>query len=87
MGWTFMFVGGTAFLTECHRPEERARVQALNDFLVFGTVAAASLTSGALQHAHGWAIVNLFVLMPILVVFAATSALLIHKHRLAQKTA
>jgi MFS family permease len=87
MGWNFMFVGGTAFLTECHRPEERARVQALNDFLVFGTVAAASLTSGALQHAHGWAIVNLFVLMPILVVFAATSALLIHKHRLAQKTA
>jgi MFS family permease len=87
IGWNFMFVGGTALLTECHRPEERARVQALNDFLVFGTVATASLTSGALQHAHGWTIVNMGVLLPILVVFAATSALLIHKRRLARKTA
>ncbi|MBM3952318.1 MAG: MFS transporter [Rhodospirillales bacterium] len=87
MGWNLMFVGGTALLTECHRPEERARVQALNDFMVFGAVALASLTSGALQHAQGWMIVNLFVLMPILAVFTATTALLIHRHRLAQKTA
>jgi MFS family permease len=86
-GWNFMFVGGTALLTECHRPEERARVQALNDFLVFGTVSASALTSGALQHAHGWAIVNLGVVMPILIVFAAAAGLLIHRRRLAGKTA
>jgi MFS family permease len=87
MGWNFMFVGGTALLTECHRPEERARVQALNDFLVFGTVSASSFTSGALQHGHGWAVVNLGVVMPILVVFAAAAWLLIHRRRLARKTA
>ena len=87
MGWNFMFVGGTALLTECHRPEERARVQALNDFLVFGTVSAASFTSGALQHAHGWMVVNLGVVMPILAVFSAATWLLIHRRRVAQKTA
>ena len=87
MGWNFMFVGGTALLTECHRPEERARVQALNDFLVFGTVSAASFTSGALQHAHGWMVVNLGVVIPILAVFSAATWLLIHRRRLVQKTA
>ena len=87
MGWNFMFVGGTALLTECHRPEERARVQALNDFLVFGTVSAASFTSGALQHAHGWMVVNLGVVMPILAVFSAATWLLIHRRRVTRKTA
>ena len=87
IGWNFMFVGGTTLLAECHRPEERARIQALNDFLVFGTVSAASLSSGALQHAHGWAVVNLGVVIPILVVFSATAGLLIHRRRLAEKTA
>jgi MFS family permease len=87
IGWNFMFVGGTALLTESHRPEERARVQALNDFLVFGTVAAASFSSGALQHAHGWSVVNTGVIVPILIVFAATTWLLIHRRRLAEKTA
>ncbi|MSO85234.1 MAG: MFS transporter [Rhodospirillales bacterium] len=87
MGWNFMFVGGTTLLTECYRPEERARVQALNDFLVFGTVAASSFTSGALQHGHGWAVVNFGIVMPILIVFAAAAWLLIHRRRLAQKTA
>lgn len=87
IGWNFMFVGGTALLTECHRPEERARIQALNDFLVFGTVSAASFTSGALQHAHGWMVVNLGVVTPILAVFAAAAWLLIHRRKLARKTA
>ena len=87
MGWNFMFVGGTALLTECHRPEERARVQAVNDFLVFGMVSVSSLTSGALQHGHGWAVVNLGIVLPILVVFAAAAWLLIHRRRLVRKTA
>jgi MFS family permease len=87
MGWNLMFVGGTTLLTEAHRPEDRARVQGLNDFLVFGLVAAASFSSGALHHAHGWEVVNLGVVLPILLVLAATIALLIHRRRLARKTA
>ena len=44
----------TALLTESYRPAERAKVQALNDFLVFGTVALASFGSGRLLHTAGW---------------------------------
>ena len=37
---------------------ERAKVQALNDFLVFGTVALASFGSGRLLHTAGWDAIN-----------------------------
>ena len=71
VGWIFMYIGGTALLIECYRPEERARVQAVNDFLVFVGVSISSFTSGAVQHALGWTAVNLGVVLPILAVFAA----------------
>lgn len=58
VGWNFGFVGATAMVTECYRPEERTKVQAANDFLVFGSVALASLSSGKLLHLGGWDIVN-----------------------------
>ena len=58
LGWNFGFIGATALLTECYRPSERAKVQALNDFLVFGTVAVASFGSGQLLHSVGWAGIN-----------------------------
>ncbi|WP_370682071.1 MFS transporter [Comamonas sp. GB3 AK4-5] len=58
LGWNFGFIGATSLLTECYRPSERAKVQALNDFLVFGTVAMASFGSGQLMHSVGWAKIN-----------------------------
>ncbi|WP_349360472.1 MFS transporter [Stappia sp.] len=61
VGWNFGFIGATAMLTDVYRPAERATVQSVNDFLVFGFVAAASFSSGALLHAFGWATVNLLV--------------------------
>lgn len=54
IGWNFMFVGGSTLLTEAYRPAERAKAQALNDFLVFGTVALASVSSGGLLVEFGW---------------------------------
>ncbi len=86
-GWNFMYIGGTALLTESYRPEERARVQAVNDFLLFTGVAASSFTSGALQHALGWAAVNLGVVTPILAVFAAAVWLLFLRRSAAEKAA
>src|SRR3546814_20000161 len=44
LGWNFMFVGGTTLLTEPYAPAEKAKVQAVNDFTVFGVVAVASLS-------------------------------------------
>ena len=48
VGWNFAFVGATALVTQCHRPNERNKVQAVNDFLVFGSMAIGSFSSGKL---------------------------------------
>jgi hypothetical protein len=61
VGWNFGFIGATALLTQTYLPAERGRVQGLNDFLVFGFVAVASLASGSLLTASGWATVNAIV--------------------------
>jgi MFS family permease len=61
VGWNFGFIGATAMLTTTYLPAERGRVQGLNDFLVFGFVAVASLVSGTLLTASGWATVNAVV--------------------------
>ncbi|MDR0215197.1 MAG: MFS transporter [Comamonas sp.] len=67
VGWNFGFIGATALLTECYRPAERAKVQALNDFLVFGTVAVASFGSGELLHTAGWNGIN-YGMLPLVAV-------------------
>lgn len=61
LGWNFGFIGGTTLLTECYRSAEREKVQGLNDFAVFGTVAVASLVSGKLLDWFGWAAVNIAI--------------------------
>ena len=65
LGWNFGFIGATAMLTAAHTPEERGRVQGMNDFAVFGLVALASLASGGLMNCSGgdaisgWIAVNI----------------------------
>jgi MFS family permease len=58
VGWNFMYVGGSALLTECHTPAERAKTQAANDFMVFATMAVSSTSSGLLLSKSGWHAVN-----------------------------
>lgn len=67
VGWNFLFIGATTLLTETYAPAERFKTQALNDFLVFSTVTAASLSSGAIHHHFGWETVN-YGALPLLVV-------------------
>ena len=62
IGWNFGFIGGTALVTETYRPEEKEKVQALNDFLIFGIVAVASFSSGEALIFGGWNVLNLIVL-------------------------
>jgi MFS family permease len=62
IGWNFAFVGATTMVTHCHRPEERNKVQAFNDFLVFGSMAVASFASGKMLATLGWVVVNGVVL-------------------------
>ncbi len=68
VGWNFGFIGATSLVTECYRPAERAKVQALNDFLVFGTVAIASFGSGQLLHTVGWNGINVGMLPLVAIV-------------------
>ncbi|HGE2230702.1 TPA: hypothetical protein ACGJXX_000589 [Pseudomonas aeruginosa] len=70
MGWNFGFIGATALVTDCYTAPERAKVQALNDFLVFGTVAVASFGSGRLLNTSGWETINGLMLPLIALVLA-----------------
>jgi MFS family permease len=67
VGWNFMFVGGTTLLTTAHSLHERVRVQATNDFIVFGTVACTAFSSGAIEATGGWEALNLVVVPPALI--------------------
>ncbi len=66
VGWNFSFVGASALVLETHRPQERNKVQAFNDFLVFGTMALGSFASGQLLANYGWSAVNIVVFPPVL---------------------
>jgi predicted MFS family arabinose efflux permease len=73
VGWNFAFIGATTMVTQCHRPNERNKVQAFNDFLVFGSMAIGSFSSGTLLASFGWATVNEIV-FPVVLVAAAMLA-------------
>jgi MFS family permease len=73
VGWNFSFVGATTMVTQCYRPTERNKVQAFNDFLVFGSMAVASFSSGKLLATLGWTVIN-EVAIPIVL---AAGALLV----------
>ena len=69
VGWNFLFAAGTSLLPGGYRPDERFRVQSVNDFLVFSTQAVASLASGWLLALWGWNAV-VWTCVPLLLVFA-----------------
>ena len=71
VGWNFLFVGGTTLLTETYADSEKAKAQALNDFVVFTVITASSLSAGALQYQLGWRAVNLGVVPLIIVILGA----------------
>ena len=71
VGWNFVFVGATTQLTETYTLAEKAKAQALNDFIVFGTVTLTSLSSGAVQNLLGWQTINIAVIPFLVIIFLA----------------
>ncbi len=77
IGWNFGFIGATAMLASSHGPEERGRLQGMNDLIVFGGVTLASLSSGGLLNCsggtveEGWKLVNI-AMLPFLVLAGAS---------------
>jgi len=67
VGWNFLYVGATTMLTYTYSMEERFRAQAVNEFLVFGTAASASLLAGTVMHYFGW-LVLMWIPVPVLLI-------------------
>jgi MFS family permease len=81
VGWNLMFVAGTALLTTTYQPAERFRAQAVNEFAVFGSQAAASLLAGPAMHALGWRTLNLAALLPLAALVLALLAPLVQRSK------
>jgi predicted MFS family arabinose efflux permease len=71
VGWNFLFLGGTTLLAQSYRSSERFKVQAINDFTVFGLQAIGSLSAGLLLATIGWLGVMAFALPGLLVLLSA----------------
>ena len=67
VGWNFTFTGATLLVTEVHTPAERAKVQGMNDFLLFTGLAVSSLMAGSVYHHFGWDWVN-YAMLPVILV-------------------
>lgn len=81
VSWNFLFIGGTTLLTETYAPAERAKTQAANEFLVFGTTALATLAAGTVQTGQGWATVNMAAVPALLIAGLATVWLMAQRSR------
>jgi len=85
IGWNFGFIGATTMLGGAHSPEERGRVQGMNDMIVFGCVTLASLSSGGLMNCaggnavQGWTAVNLAMIPFLLLAGGALLWLVVKK--------
>jgi len=74
IGWNFLYVGGTTMLTYTYSSTEKFRAQAVNEFLVFGMSAIASLLAGTVMHYFGW---STLMLVPIPIIILIGVALLV----------
>jgi MFS family permease len=74
VGWNFLYVGGTTMLTYTYSMAERFRAQGVNEFLVFGTSATASLLAGTVMHFFGW---ERLMLIPLPFLFILCLALIV----------
>ena len=92
LGWNFGFIGATTLLASNHSPEERGRIQGVNDAMVFGCVTFASLASGGLMNCsggdvvEGWNAVNI-AMVPFLALAGAALFWLTRLNRAAQSPA
>ena len=82
LGWNLAFIGATTMVTQCHRPQERNKVQAFNDFLIFGSMAISSFSSGQMLEYLGWAAIN-EVIFPTIFLVGAMLAWLAARKRAA----
>ncbi|MEM7753789.1 MAG: MFS transporter [Pseudomonadota bacterium] len=87
LGWNFGFIGATSMLATAHSPEERGRVQGMNDMFVYGCVTVASVASGGLMNCsggtavQGWTAVNIAMVPFLMLAGCALLWLMFGKRR------
>jgi len=69
IAWNLLFVSSTTLLAEQSPPDSRFRVQAVNEFAVFGSQAFAALGSGWIVSELGWSVLQWFAI-PLLLITA-----------------
>jgi len=85
VGWNFGFIGATTLISSNHNKSERGVVQGTNDFVIFGSVTLASLTSGGLMNCsggspqEGWSTVSLAMIPMLLLAGIALTWLIMNK--------
>jgi MFS family permease len=78
IGWNFLFLTGTSLLPQSYNACERHKVQATNDFILFGFQAFASLMAGWILFVGGW---NTLVLSSLPFMFALVIINIVyHRH-------
>ncbi len=72
LGWNFMFTSGTTLLERAYSPDEKAHVQGINDFVVYGLTATSTLTSGYMLETVGWENMNKMVFCVLVLLLIVT---------------
>jgi MFS family permease len=83
LGWNFLYIGGSSLIARVALPEERGRVQGFADLVLTSTVAASSLTAGALHSQMGWQAMILAATVPTLIIAIGLVWLSVHLRRAA----
>lgn len=86
VGWNFLYIGASTLLTEVPAPSERNKVQAANDFLVFGLVSVSAWSSGAMHEWLGWQPAN-YIVLPLIAVAALATLWLLQRRRFGRSGA
>ncbi|MDA7792251.1 MFS transporter [bacterium] len=81
LGWNFLYIGGSSLVAKAALPEERGRVQGFADLMITSTVAASSLTAGAIHSLLGWRAMALAAIVPLSLVAVSLIWLLIQSRQ------
>ncbi len=70
IAWNFLFFSGTSLLHLSYHPQEKHKVQAINDFSVFTFQGASSLMAGWVLYNYGWNGIIISAIPFVVVMFA-----------------
>jgi MFS family permease len=80
LGWNFGFIGATAMVADTYRLAEKGKAQGFHDFILFGSVALASLMAGVVYNIWGWNMLN-WIVFPVALACLGALGLLMARRR------